>query len=75
MIYDVLMTNKRFWIIFSIIILVAVFLRFYQLGEIPVSLYWDEVAMLVDAKSVAATGMDMHGRAWYQVMYPSVNGL
>lgn len=71
MIYDVLMSNKRFWIIFSIIILVAIFLRFYKLGQIPVSLYWDEVAILADAKSVAQTGMDMHGRAWYQVMYPS----
>lgn len=27
--------------------------------------------MLVDAKSVSQTGLDMHGRPWYQVIYPS----
>jgi len=64
--------NKRlFYFLFLLILFAATILRLYKLGQIPVSLYWDEVAMLVDAKSVAATGMDMHSRAWYQLIYPS----
>lgn len=65
------MTEKLFIKIFLLIILVASFLRLSNLGSIPVSLYWDEAAMLVDAKTVAETGYDMHGNAWYQLMYPS----
>lgn len=37
----------------------------------PIGLYWDEIAILVDAKSVAASGLDMHGNAWYQLIFPS----
>lgn len=50
---------------------VALFWRLWQLGSIPISLYWDEAAMLVDVKSVVQSGQDMHGRPWYQVLYPS----
>ncbi len=46
-------------------------LKFWQLGSVPVSLYWDEVAMLVDAKSVAETGKDMFGTTWLQPMFVS----
>ncbi len=49
----------------------SLFMRFYQLGNIPVGLYWDEAAILVDARSIASSGFDMHGRPWYQVIYPS----
>lgn len=49
----------------------AFILRFYQLGQIPVSLYWDEVAMLVDAKTISQTGADMHGYHWLQALFPS----
>ncbi|NCN87783.1 MAG: hypothetical protein GW941_02715 [Candidatus Pacebacteria bacterium] len=65
------MTDKLFLKIFLLIIFVGAFLRISTLGQIPVSLYWDEAAMLTDAKVVSATGMDMHGNAWYQLMYPS----
>jgi hypothetical protein len=54
-----------------IILLIGIFFRLYQLGSIPSSLYWDEVAMLVDAKMVQATGHDMHGNHWFQALYPS----
>lgn len=54
-----------------IILLIGVFFRFYLLGIIPGSLYWDEVAMLVDAKMVQATGHDMHGNHWFQALFPS----
>lgn len=61
------------WPIFLsvILVLLAIFLRFYQLGAVPVSLYWDEMAMLVDAKAVAATGHDMHGNSMWQAIFPS----
>ncbi|MDH5532854.1 MAG: hypothetical protein OEX81_00305 [Candidatus Pacebacteria bacterium] len=65
------MTEKLFIKFFLLIVIVAAFIRFTGLGQIPVSLYWDEAAMLVDAKTVAATGQDMHGNPWYQLMYPS----
>lgn len=65
------MSRKLFWLIFSLILLLSIGLRFYKLGLVPVSLYWDEVAILVDAKSIAETGFDIHGRPWYQVLYPS----
>lgn len=63
--------SRRRYLWLALLIVVAVGLRFYQLVKIPVSLYWDEVAMLVDAKVVSATGLDMHAHAWWQVLYPS----
>lgn len=66
-----MLSKKFFFISFAVIILIAMVVRFYHLGEVPFSLYWDEAAMLVDAKSVATSGRDMHGRVWYQVLYPS----
>src|SRR3972149_8796774 len=65
------MPNGRFLIGLGLIFFLAVLLRFYQLGAVPVSLYWDETAMLVDARSVAATGRDMYGNSWLQAIYPS----
>ncbi|HEX7017950.1 MAG TPA: hypothetical protein VF209_03530 [Patescibacteria group bacterium] len=65
------MSKRVFWLILSLIIVVASFFRFYQLGQIPVALYWDEVAMLVDARSLAETGQDMHGNSWLQALFPS----
>lgn len=65
------MFKRDFWLGFLGLVLLAAGLRFYRLGQIPVALYWDEVAIMVDAKSVAETGLDMHGRPWYQVLYPS----
>ncbi len=58
---------------FTIVCILAIGIstRFYKLGNIPVSLYWDEVAMLVDAKSVAQTGKDMHGKPSLQSIFIS----
>ena len=53
------------------VVLLAFFFRFYRLGSVPTALYWDEAAMLVDAKVVAQTGQDMHGRRWLQPLFPS----
>ncbi len=43
------------------IIALAIFLRFYQLGENPPSLYWDEASLGYNAYAIASTGMDEHG--------------
>lgn len=45
----------------GLVLLLAIFVRFAGLGRVPSGLYWDEVAMLVDARSLAQTGKDMHG--------------
>jgi len=65
------MSRRWFWAIFLGIVVLATGLRVWQLGMLPVSLYWDEAAMLVDIKAVLATGHDVHGRVWYQLIYPS----
>jgi 4-amino-4-deoxy-L-arabinose transferase-like glycosyltransferase len=57
--------------IFVVILVLAFLVRFWKLGQIPFSLYWDEMAMYVDIKSVLQTGHDMFGRPWFQVIYPS----
>jgi 4-amino-4-deoxy-L-arabinose transferase-like glycosyltransferase len=65
------MSKRRYWFSFVLILFVAAFLRFYKLGQIPVSLYWDEAAILLDAKVISQTGQDMHGGSWLQVLFPS----
>jgi len=48
-------------ILFLLIIVVGVFLRFYKLGVVPSSLYWDEIINCYDSYSIGQTGMDHHG--------------
>ena len=64
---------KRHWSIFALIFIVglAAFLRLYALGSIPNGLYIDEVAIGVDALSLAKTGHDMHGGHWFTTVFPS----
>jgi 4-amino-4-deoxy-L-arabinose transferase-like glycosyltransferase len=62
---------SEFKLIAIVIFLIAIATRLTALGQIPGSLYWDEAAMLVDAKAVSQTGHDMHGRPWFQILYPS----
>lgn len=63
--------DYKYWLALVGVLLLAVGLRFFKLGQVPVSLYWDEVAILVDAKTVAATGLDMHGHHWLQSLFVS----
>src|SRR5579871_3904300 len=46
--------------IFISIICLAGFLRFWQLGSNPPSLYWDEVSQAYNAYSILTTGHDEH---------------
>ncbi|MFH2118147.1 MAG: glycosyltransferase family 39 protein [Candidatus Paceibacterota bacterium] len=65
------MPKWLFNLLFSFILLFGIIVRFYHLGKIPVSLYWDETAILVDARSIAATGHDIHGNPWLSAIFPS----
>lgn len=47
--------------IFLIIIILAAILRLYKLGDYPVSLSWDEVAIGYNAFSISKTGKDEYG--------------
>jgi hypothetical protein len=46
-------------------------LRLTQLGQVPVSLYWDEAAIGYDAFALASWGRDMHGNPGLQAIFPS----
>lgn len=44
-----------------VIIFIGIFLRFYQLGQVPNSLNWDEVSWGYNAYSIGMTGKDEYG--------------
>ncbi len=48
-------------VLFTLIILLAIFLRFYQLGKNPSSLDWDEASLGYNAYSILKTGRDEYG--------------
>ena len=49
----------------------GLFFRLFRFGEIPVSLYWDEMAIWDDALSLAQTGHDMFARSVSQPLFIS----
>jgi 4-amino-4-deoxy-L-arabinose transferase-like glycosyltransferase len=49
-------------IVLGLIILIAALFRFVALDKIPVSPYWDEVAIGYNAYSIAHTGRDEYGK-------------
>ncbi|HEX8964854.1 MAG TPA: glycosyltransferase family 39 protein [Patescibacteria group bacterium] len=53
--------EKYKWIILGIIIVVAIIFRFWQLGAVPASPDWDEVALGYNAYSILHTGKDEYG--------------
>ena len=55
-------------VIFWIILTLAFVLRFYKLGEIPLSLDWDENSNVYNAYSILKTGRDEYG-----VLFPITN--
>ena len=57
------MINKRLLLILiSAVVVLAVLLRIYQLGNVPPSPDWDEVALGYDAYSIIQTGKDEFGK-------------
>lgn len=45
-----------------LIITIAAILRFYKLGDVPYSLYWDEASLGYNAYSILKTARDEHGK-------------
>jgi len=52
--------KTKLFLIFTF--LIAFFLRFYKLGEVPYGLYQDETAIGYNAYSILKTGRDEHGQ-------------
>ncbi len=65
------MKNRWLILVLVVTLILAIVLRFIFLGRIPWGLYWDEAAMYVGIKSLLATGKDMHGLPWHQLIFPS----
>lgn len=63
--------THQYILLFIIVLILAIAGRVWKLGTVPVSLYWDEIAMLADARSIVATGRDMSNNHWLQPIYPS----
>ena len=59
------------WLILSVIVLLASFLRLYKLDSIPASPYWEETALGYDAFSISKTGKDFHGNSYPLLSCPS----
>ena len=54
-----------------LLITLGILARLWQFGQIPNSLYWDEVAIGLDARSLLATGKDLVGHSWLQPLFVS----
>ena len=64
-----LIKTSRFWL--WLIVFLGIFARCYRFGQLPISLYWDEVAIGLDARSIAETGLDINGQYWLQPLFYS----
>src|SRR5579883_2945269 len=51
--------STKFWLV--LIFILAAMVRFIHVGDIPVSLYWDETAIGYNAYSILHTGKDEYG--------------
>ena len=56
--------NKKTLVFLSLIFFLAVGLRFYQLGQNPPSLDWDEASLSYNAYTLLKTGRDEYGNTW-----------
>jgi hypothetical protein len=52
------------WIPLIAVVILAIFLRFYQLGNVPIELNRDEASLGYTAYSLLQTGMEEHGTSW-----------
>lgn len=56
--------KTRNWLVLFLILILAIFLRFWQLGETPKGFYCDEAALGYSAYSIMETGKDEFGKSW-----------
>ena len=54
-----------------LLVLLGLFARLWRFGQVPVSLYWDEVAIGLDARSLVEIGKDINGQPWLQALFRS----
>ena len=57
-----LVNNKYFYLI--LIILIAAFLRFYKLGQLPFGFHNDEVMNAYVGRFILENGKDLYGNPW-----------
>ena len=62
--------SPLFWSLITVAVL-AFLLRVIGFGKIPVSPYWDEIAIWNDALSITETGRDLFNRSWFQPLFIS----
>lgn len=62
--------EKFIKILFPLVIAIALVLRFWQLGEVPISPDWDEVSLGYNAYCILHTGRDEFNR-WFPVVMES----
>lgn len=60
---DILMSKKQ-WLVLILILILGIWLRFWQLGETPKGFYLDEAALGYNAYSIMETGKDEFGKSW-----------
>ncbi|HKZ35425.1 MAG TPA: glycosyltransferase family 39 protein [Patescibacteria group bacterium] len=53
------------------LLILGILARLWRFGQIPNSLYWDEAAVGLDARSLIATGKDLAGNSWFQPLFYS----
>src|SRR3989344_3080987 len=53
------------------LLILGILARLWRFGQIPNSLYWDEAAVGLDARSLIATGKDLAGHSWFQPLFYS----
>jgi len=64
-------STKTLLALVGVFLVAGIALRLFAFGQIPIGTYWDETAMILDAKSIAQSGEDIHGNNWLQAIYPS----
>lgn len=56
--------NKKQWLWLILIMIAAILVRFYKLGETPKGFYLDEAALGYNAYSIIETNKDEFGKTW-----------
>ena len=54
-----------------LLIILGILARLFLFGQVPNSLYWDEVAIGLDARALIQTGRDLVGNSWLQPLFVS----
>jgi len=54
-----------------LLIILGILARLWQFGQVPNSLYWDEIAIGLDARALIQTGRDLSGQFWLQTLFVS----